>query len=265
MRRGGEELSLEGKVALITGAGTGIGKGISKVLAERGVRIGINYNSSEDGARDTLEQVRALGSDGILLKANVADKAQVETMMKTLAEQFGGIDILVNNSAAQKNLGLMDYDEAGYDLVMSVNLMGYFLCSQASLPYLKEAKGGRIINVSSVHGKRPTDFDVVYAMTKGGIKMLTRECAIEFAKYGITVNTIEPGAVQIGTKSGKPRPIVPADKVVDEHRRRGGRKFPLGRSGIPSDIGYLVAYLASEESEFISGAAIRADGVSMLM
>lgn len=130
---------------------------------------------------------------------------------------------------------------------------------------MKAQGAGRIINISSVHGKRPTDFDSVYAMTKGGIKMLTRESAIELAKYGITVNTIEPGAVYVGSKTGKPRPIVPPDKVTDEGHRRNLRKFPLGRVGLPADIGHLACFLASEEAEFITGAAVRADGGSMLL
>lgn len=258
-------MDFDGKVVLVTGAGSGIGRGVAIEFAKRGANIGINYNSSEQGALDTLALVREVGRDGVLLRADVSQKAQVDGMVGTLLERYGRIDVLINNSAAQKNLGLMDYDTAAYDLVMNVNLRGYFHCIQAVIHPMKAQGGGRIVNISSVHGKRPTDFDVVYSMTKGGIKMLAREAAIELAQYGITVNTIEPGAVHVGEKSGKPRAIVPREQVSEEERKRGLRKFPLGRVGLPADIGHLACFLASDEAEFISGSAIRADGVSMLL
>lgn len=258
-------LQLQDKVALVTGAGTGIGKGIAVALAQRGASVIVHYNASQSGAQDTLDQIVALGAKAVIYQADVAIKQQVTDMVDFAVSHFGKIDILVNNAAAQTNMSLMEYDDESYDQVMNVNLKGYFLCTQAVVPSMKQQGGGRIINVSSVHGKRPTDFDVVYAMTKGGIKMLTRESAVELAKYHITVNTIEPGAVYIGTKSGNPKSIMPTERVTDEHRRRSMRKFPLGRSGLPSDIGYLTCFLASKESEWMTGAAIRADGGSMLL
>lgn len=256
---------LQDKVALVTGAGTGIGQGIAVELAKRGAKVGINYHASEEGARHTLAFVREVGSEGILLKADVAVKAQVVAMIDTVVKQYGRLDILVNNAAAQLNLGLLEYEESGYDRVMAVNLKGYFLCTQAVIDPMRRQGAGRVIFISSVHGKRPTDFDTVYAMSKGGIKMLARESAIELAKYGITVNTIEPGAVDVGVKSGKPRPIVSSGSITEEQRKRGLRKFPLGRVGLPADIGHLVCFLAGENSGFITGASIRADGGSMLL
>jgi len=256
---------VRGKVALVTGAGTGIGRGVAISLARRGVRVGINYHSSEQGARVTLQQIEELGGEGLLLRADVSQASEVQKMVDEVNTRFGRLDILVNNSAAQLNLGLFDYDEAAYDKVMGVNLRGYFLCTQAVIEPMKRQGGGRIINISSVHGKRPTDFDVVYAMSKGGIKMLARESAIELAQYGITVNVIEPGAVHVGEKSGKPRPIVPSDAGSEARKARALRKFPLGRIGLPADIGHIVCFLADGDSAFITGAAIRADGGSMLL
>ncbi len=256
---------MERKVALITGAGTGIGKGIAVELAKIGYNIGVNYNSSEQGALDTISRIEEVGGEGLLVRADVSDKEQVTQMVKAVVDRFGGIDVLVNNAAMQTNLSLRDYDEEKYDRVMNINLKGYFFCTQAVIPFMKAHRHGRIINISSVHGKRPTDFDTVYAMTKGGIKMLTRESAIELAKYGMTVNTIEPGAVDIGVKSGNPRPIVSKEAAVKMQRRSSKSQYPLGRVGKPQDVGHMVAYMVSDQTEFLSGASIRLDGASMLM
>jgi glucose 1-dehydrogenase len=247
-------MNLEGKVALITGAGKGVGQGIAEVLAGYGVKIGLNYNSSEEEAKEVKDKIEKSGGEVILLKTDVSQSAQVKLMAEKLADKYGKIDILVNNAAVQKNLWLREYSIEDYELVMSVNLKGYMLCMQAVLPYMRTIGAGRIINISSIHSKRPTDFDPVYSMAKGGVKMLTRESAIEFAKYGITVNAIELGAIEIGTKTGNPRSI--RTKVNPSPFR----KYPVGRYGTPQEVGHLTAYLASEESAFMNGTSIRFDG-----
>lgn len=258
-------MSLLHKVALVTGSGTGIGKGTAIELAKRGVKIAVHYNSSDKGALDTQSQIDEAGGESMIVQADVSDKSQIETMVSSIADAWGGIDILVNNAALQLNTPFFDYDEASYDRLMNINLKGYWQCIQAVVPYMKANGYGRIINISSVHGKRPTDFDVVYCMTKGGIKMLTREAAIELAKYGITVNAIAPGAVDVGKKSGKPKPIIPPGVQKERKTDPITKKFPLGRVGKPSDVGHLVSFIASDESEFLSGASIRLDGSSMLL
>ncbi|QHW33189.1 SDR family oxidoreductase [Paenibacillus rhizovicinus] len=241
--------SLSGKSALVTGAGTGIGKGVAVELARRGAHVAIHYNSSDAGAKDTQRLIEELGGKCMIIQADVADRGQIVRMADTAAAELGGIDILVNNAALQLNLQLFDYTEEQYDRVMNVNLKGYWQCIQAVLPHMKQRNFGRIINISSVHGKRPTDFDPVYSMSKGGIKMLGRESAIELARYGITVNTIAPGAVDVGKFSNK------ANRL----------KFPLGRIGLPADVASLVCYIASDETSFMTGTTIRLDGASMLL
>lgn len=261
-------MRLAGKVALVTGAGTGIGKGTAIELARQGACVAINYYGNETDAKDTKQQIDQIPGEAIIVQADVSDKNQIETMVKQVAERYHRIDILVNNAALQLNYDLLDYTDDLFDRMMYINLKGYWQCIQAVIPYMKEQRFGRIINIASVHAKRPTDFDVVYAMTKGGIKMLGRESAIELAKYGITVNTIEPGAVNVGKKGPKEaRPIVPPEQAAKIQKKPNDmyKKFPLGRVGRPSDVAHLVCYIASDESEFMTGSSIRLDGGSMLL
>jgi glucose 1-dehydrogenase len=259
-------LILSGKIALVTGAGTGIGKGIAIELAKRGAKVAICYNSSDAGAKNTQHEIDDIGGESIIVKANVADNQEINNMIKEVADHFGGIDILVNNAALQLNLNF-DHDDESYDRMMNINLKGYWQCIQAVIPYMKVKQSGRIINISSVHAKRPTDFDTVYSMTKGGIRMLGRESAIELAKYGITVNTIEPGAVDVGKQGTKEaKSIFPEDtEQLKQKARKLRNKFPMGRVGLPSDVASLVCYIASDESVFMTGSAIRLDGGSMLL
>ncbi|HTG70500.1 MAG TPA: SDR family oxidoreductase [Candidatus Udaeobacter sp.] len=261
-------MSIAGKIALVTGAGTGIGKGVAIELARRGVLVAIHYNQSDAGALHTKQQIDDFGGEAMIVQANVAHKQEIEQMVEKAADHYGGIDILVNNAALQLNYDFFDYDESSFDRMMSINLKGYWQCIQAVVPYMKKKQSGRIINMSSVHSKRPTDFDAVYSMTKGGIRMLGRESAIELAQYGITVNTIEPGAVDVGKQSAREsRPIMTAeDTRKNKKTTRSIRdKFPLGRVGRPLDVAQLVCYLASDESEFMTGSSIRLDGGSMLL
>ena len=257
-------MELSGKIALVTGAGTGIGQGIALELAGRGAQVAVHYNSSADGAKETLRQIEERGGKGMIVQGNVSRKEEIDAMVRKVADAWGGIDVLVNNAALQLNIDLLEYSEDDWDRVMNVNLKGYWQCMQAVVPYMKAKGSGRIIIISSVHGKRPTDFDSVYAMTKGGIKMLGREAAAEFGKYGITVNIIEPGAIAVARTMQPPKKTDTEEKPKPPQRDIRW-KFPLGRIGLPSDIATLAAYIASDESEFMSGASIRLDGANMLM
>ncbi|TBL71601.1 SDR family NAD(P)-dependent oxidoreductase [Paenibacillus thalictri] len=265
-------MSLTGKVAIVTGAGSGIGRGISIELARRGVKVAVNYNSSDidDGALETKRQIDEAGGECCIVKANVADKREVESMVQAVVKRYGSVDILVNNAAVQLNYTLFEHTEESYDLEMNVNLKGYWLCIQAAAPYMKARRFGRIINICSVHGKRPTDFDTVYSMTKGGVKMLARESAIELGRFGITVNNIEPGAIDVGKgpirrQSDEPGITGGTPEKREKPDERLIRKFPLGRVGRPADIAHMVCHIASEEAEFMNGASIRLDGASMLL
>ncbi|MCA0754331.1 SDR family oxidoreductase [Paenibacillus sp. N4] len=261
-------MSIAGKIALVTGAGTGIGKGVAIELARRGVKVAVHYNQSDAGALHTKQQIDEFGGDCFLVQANVANREEIERMVGIVADRCGGIDILVNNAALQLNYDFFEHDDASFDRMMSINLKGYLQCIQAVVPYMKQKQAGSIILMSSVHSKRPTDFDAVYSMTKGGIRMLGRESAIELARYGIRVNTIEPGAVDVGKQSARESKPIMTREDAERHKKQAGSirdKFPLGRVGTPLDVARLVCFLASDENEFLTGSSIRLDGGSMLL
>ena len=261
-------MTLAGKIALVTGSGTGIGQGIAAEFGKRGVKVAVHYNTSDSGAKETVRRIEEAGGEALLVQANVANRSEIERMVNQVVQTFGGIDILVNNAALQLNYGLYDHNEETFDRMMSINLKGYWQCMQAVVPYMKLKNRGRIILISSVHAKRPTDFDVVYSMTKGGIRMLGRESAIELGRYGITVNMIEPGTVKVARLNARnTKPFYCAEEIAKAARnpKPVTAKFPLGRVGMPSDVASLACFIASDESDFLNGSAIRLDGGSMLL
>ena len=255
------ELNLKNRTAVVTGGGKGVGAGISRKLAAEGVKVLIVCNANREMAETHAQSLRDAGGTAEVYQADVGDRMQVDAMMRHAAEIFGGIDIVVNNAAWQPNLDIDEYTEKQYDDIMRINLGGYFRCMQAAIPYLKKSDAGRIIMISSVHGKRPSDFDVCYSMTKGGIKMLVREAALELAEFGITVNAILPGGVKIEFKSGFSAPF----KTMRKLRDRKYAWSPLRRVCVPDDVGNLVVFLASAAGEYLTGTGIRIDGGSMLL
>lgn len=255
------DLNLKGRVAVVTGGGKGVGAGISRVLAAEGVRVMISCNANAAMAEEHAASLRATGAAVEVFQADVKDRRQVDAMMRRTAEAFGGIDILVDNAAWQPNYDIDEYTGERYDEIMQTNLGGYFRCLQSALPYLKKSVAGRVIMVSSVHGKRPNDFDVGYSMTKGGVKMLVREAALELARYGITVNAVVPGGVRIEFKSG----FHQLPKVKHRPVTREYGVWPLQRNCMPDDVGNLVAFLASEAAGYITGTGLRIDGGTMLL
>lgn len=251
---------LDQKVALITGGGKGIGKGIALAMAREGARLVIGCHSSRGMAEDTLRELQAL-TPTILVQSDVGTPEGCQALVDAARNEYGRLDILVNNAAIQTQHPMLEGQYEDFLRIIRINLRAAYLMMQKSLPLLKASGQGRVILISSVHGKRPTDFDAAYAVSKGGLKMLCREAAIEFAPYGITVNIIAPGGVAIEGKTGNP--AWPAFRKVE--RARHISAYPLGRVGLPSDSGELACYIASEKSEHLSGASIRLDGCAMLL
>ncbi len=249
----------EGTIAIITGGGKGVGGGIARVFCAAGAKVCINYNSSEAMAQTTLQGILDAGGDAFLYKADISDRKQVEAMVAETVRRYGGVDVLVNNAAMQPNRFIAEYDEDLFKWVWNINIGGYWLATQACLPWLKKSQCPRIVNISSVHSKRPTVFDPAYAMTKAANRLFTREAALEFGCDGITVNTIVLGACKIEAKTMQTKFRV--YRLPEEYQ---GIRFSPRYMAIPEDVGHLAAFLASPEAEKISGAGIRLDGASML-
>jgi glucose 1-dehydrogenase len=192
------------------------------------------------------------------------DRDSIRSLFAEAFEHYGRIDIHVNNAAVQLNKALFEYTEADYDWLMTVNVKGYWRAIQEVVPYMKKARYGRIINVASIHDKRPTGFDAIYGTAKGGVKMLTREAALALGPYGITVNTLSPGAVRVPPSAvKKPMTRPPVGETLDFYNYPPGN-FLSGRVGQPYDMGFLVAFMADERSVFMTGSDIRSDGGVMM-
>ncbi|MDR2649470.1 MAG: SDR family oxidoreductase [Clostridiales bacterium] len=257
---GDNNKSLINKVAVVTGSASGIGQGIALALAERGAKLVVTAHSRP--ADETMQLIRDAGGEAICVKGDFSSLKDVKNLFAEASTAFGKVDILVNNAALQINKWLLEATEEEFDLLMSTNLKGYWMCTKEAIPYMKRAECGRIINIASIHAKRPTDFDVTYSMTKAGIKMLTRESALELAQYGIMVNMVSLGGVKIQQKSGNPSWKPPGRYNLGNMPKKG---YLCGRAGYPEDVGWIAAFLADERSQYITGSNIRADGGTMMI
>ena len=254
---------LEGKRAVVTGGGKGIGKGISIRLAEAGAEVVIVGNSNMAMAEETAALIGSRGGKAYTFGIDLSKPESAAKVVAFAAEKMGGIDILVNN-AYQPTMDVTEYSAKLFKSVIDVNLISYLRMSMASFPYLKESGEGRIVNVGSVHSKRPTGFDFAYATSKGGVGMLTRETAAAFRPYGVTCNTILPGGTNIEFKTENPD--MGKLHTIRTVRINRGRDFvaPGYRYGFPSDTGNLAVFLCSRLGEHYNGCAIRADGGMVL-
>ena len=244
---------LAGKVALVTGSSSGIGQGIAVRLARDGADVVIDYSGHGGGAEDTQHQISAFGRRSIIVQADVSKVSEVEAMLNEGWEKLGKVDILVNNAGVEKGSEFVDVTEADYDLVLGVNLKGPFFATQAFVKHLLQANlPGRVINISSVHEDMVFPHFASYCASKGGMRMLMRDLAVELGQKNITVNNIAPGAI-----------ITPINKsLMDDHARLDPllRNIPLGRMGTVDDVAALAAFLASDEAAYITGSTYVVDG-----
>ncbi len=251
---------LENRVALVTGSGKGVGAGVVRVLCAKGVRCCINCNTNAAMANDLCAEILANGGEAFVYPADVSDPAQMAAMVQAIVERWGRLDILVNNAAMQPNYHIDEYTVPRLQKLWDINIGGYFNAVQTCLPYLRKSPLPRIINMSSIHGKRPTNFDPGYAMTKGAIRMFTRELAIELIADGIPVNAIDLGGCKIEFKTGNP----PFEAHVPMETLNPDMPFRYLQV-VPKDVGDLVWFLCSAEAGHINGAGLRLDKGAVLI
>ena len=246
-------MRLVGKTALVTGSSQGIGEAVALRLAEDGADVVVHYRSHPEGAQAVVERIATLGRRTVAIQADLSRVTEVQRLIEDGVTQLGPLDILVNNAGVEKRADFWDFSEADFDFVMDVNLKGVFFTTQAFVRHLLAAKRpGRIINMSSVHEELPFPHFTPYCMSKGGVKMMTRNLAIELAPFGITINSIAPGAVE-----------TPINKKLlsdAEGLRALLGNIPLKRLGKSSDIAGVAAFLASSDADYITGTTVVVDG-----
>ena len=244
--------SLEGKVAIVTGGGTGIGRGIALEFAKAGADVVVGSRKLVN-LEKVAEEVRALGRRSLAVQTDISRKADVDNLVQRVMGEFGGIDILVNNAVVFTRTPVIEISEDDWDKTFDINLKGYYLCCQAVGKEMVERRKGSIINVASTAGFRvgPTN-STIYSTAKAGVIMLARGLARELGSYNVRVNTIAPGTVR--TKMTE-RTWSDPERLKQEEAR-----MPLGRLGEPSDIGSVAVFLASDASRHITGSTIVVDG-----
>lgn len=247
---------LAGKVAIVTGSDSGIGRAIAVRFAQEGAAVTVNYHSNARNAQETKAEVEQRGGKALVVQANIASADDTQRLVDETVKAFGTLDILVNNAGMEIPRPFLDIPEHEWDLVIAVNLKGPFLCAQAAVrAMLKAGKAGRIVNISSVHEEIPMPGNSPYCAAKGGLRMLTRTLCDELAPHGITINNIGPGAVAT--------PINTATLADPQKVAKLNAVIPLGRIGQPEEVAGLAVYLASDEAGYVTGATYFIDGGMM--
>jgi glucose 1-dehydrogenase len=246
-------MKLEGKRALVTGSNQGIGQAIALRLAEEGADVVVNYRKNREGGEQTGEQIRKLGRRCAVLQADVGKVPEAQKLIGDAAAALGGLDVLVNNAGIEKSSPFLETTEADYRAVVDTNMTGPFFLTQAFVKQLVAGKRpGKVINISSVHEELPFPHFTSYCMSKGGMKMMMRNLAIELGSCGITVNNIAPGAVETPINR----------KMMSDPKLLGAliQNIPLGRLGKPEDVAGLAAFLASADADYVTGSTFYVDG-----
>lgn len=242
--------ALEGKTALVTGASKGLGRAIAIRLAEQGVRVAVNYNSSPDAAADVVETITGAGGSAFAFQADVADLEQVAAMVKRVEEELGAVDIMVNNAGIINDQLLMRMSDEAWRQVIDINLNGTFYCTRAVLRNMVRARWGRVINIGSVVGLRGNPAQTNYSASKAAVIGFTKALAKEVANRNITANVVAPGYFETETTS----------ILTDEQKARWLSVIPQGHFGEADDVAHMVTYLADEKAKYITGQVISVDG-----
>ena len=248
-------MKLEGKVALVTGGGTGIGKAITLEYAGEGADVAVSSRNIKN-LEDVCKEIEDMGRRSLAVAADVCIKAQVDSMVSDVINKFGRIDILVNNSGTSRMMPIIEFTEKDWDTVIDTNMKGVFLCTQAVAKHMVKRKYGKIINISSTSALGAiVNGQAAYTSSKFGVNGFTKACALEFGPYGINVNAIAPGRILTSLVYSSR-----TEEQVKEFMKVGIESSVLGRLGVTEDIAHLALFLASDESSFITAEVIASNG-----
>ena len=246
-------MKLKDKVAIVTGAATGIGQAIATLFAAEGAAVVVDYVGQPEAAAETVNKITAIAGRVKAVEADVSNVAQVQKLIDEGVSEFGRVDILVNNAGIEFKRPFLEFPTDLWEKVIAVDLTGPWLCSQAAARQMvKQGGGGRIINISSVHEDLPMPTNAPYCAAKGGLRMLMRTISVELAPHNITVNNIGPGAI-----------YTPIDKNVESNsilNKQLMAEIPLGRWGRPEEVAGLALYLASDAASYVTGSTHFIDG-----
>lgn len=250
-------MKLIDKIALVTGSSTGIGQAIAIRFAKEGADVVINYNRTPEGAQEALKGVESAGRKGLIVQADLSKTSDVRALVYKAVEHFGRLDILVNNAGIEVNAPFWEVTEEDYDKVVDLNLKAVFFGTQAMVQHLMKTKRrGKIINISSVHEDLAFPNFAAYCCAKGGVRMLTRNLAVELGPLGININSIAPGAIETPINSA----LLNNPKKLNSLLHR----IPLGYIAKPKDVAGVAVFLASEEANYVTGSTYFVDaGVSL--
>ena len=238
------------KVVLITGSSKGLGKAIALEFAKEGANVIINYHSDKDGAQGVLDNIKSLGVQSDIIKADVSNPEEVNNMIKSVVKKFGKLDILINNSGIIKDARITSMSKESWDEVISVNLTGVYNCTKAVGQVMEKQKSGKIINISSIVAQTGSIGASNYAASKAGVIGFTKSVAKEFAKFNINVNAVALGYFNTGL----------IERLTKEIQDKLLRDIPFGRFGDPKEAANAVLFLASEDSSYITGQVINVNG-----
>lgn len=246
-------MRLQDMTAIVTGGDTGIGKAISTAFAREGARVVIDYHGEADTALALVDELEGLGAKATSFLADVSQPGQVEALVRHAVTSFGSLDIMVNNAGIEEQHPVLETPIAVWDKVIGVDLTGVWICSQAAARQMvAQARGGRIINISSVHEDMAMPTNAPYCAAKGGVRMLMRTLAVELAPHGITVNNVCPGAIDTKMDAGLKADADEFEILLDE--------IPLHRMGTPGEVADLCVFLASQGAAYVTGASYLIDG-----